>query len=294
MMTQFSVILGCPRSGTTFLVRALQPLARTEALTGLVYPPALAHLAAVPPSHEVGALLDYSLAGALEDFVDFAARSRSWALGAACSGNAGWLELLTVMRGRRRPLDAMIFKEPFLAFAPEFAYRALPEARIVHIHRDGRDCADSLERKYAVLTDEKLASLSSNEAPMGRKVDHRYVPWWVDQAAEADFLARSPFVRSVWMWREIAQRCEEFFARPDVVDSGRVLTVGYEQLMDDPIAVGHRVVAHIGLRPNRRVDRRLKTAHARSVGIHRRRRADEVAEATELARPELARLGYAT
>lgn len=292
LLTRISVILGCPRSGTTFLVRALQPLARTEALTGLIYPPALAHLAAVSPAADVQALLEYSLASALDDFVDFAARSRAWTAGAVLSGNARWSELATVLRGRRRPVDALVFKEPFLAFAPELVCRALPEARIVHIHRDGRDCADSLERKYAVLTDEKLAGLSTNEAPMGRKVDHRYVPWWVAEGAEDDFLARSPYVRSVWMWREIVRRCHDAFGRPDMADDGRVLAVGYEALMADPIAVGHAVVAHLGLTPNRGVDKRLGTAHARSVGIHRRRGQDQVVEATELAGPELARLGY--
>lgn len=288
---RYSIILGCPRSGTTFLMKALQPLPGAEVLSGLVYPPQLPHLAEKLANDEVSSLLELALAWSLEDFGLYAQRARAWAVGSWLQRNLSTRELIETIRGRRH-IESMVFKEPFLAFAPQLAYQALPGAPIVHIHRDGRDCADSLVRKYDTLTDEKLSSLRSNEAPLGRKVDHRYVPWWVAEGEEDTFLALNPYLRSVWMWREIVRRCNDFFSLPDVQSSGRVLLVSYEELMADPQGIGAGVVAHIGHESSGRVRKRLSDAHMKSVGAHKRRDPAEIAQATELAAPELDRLGY--
>lgn len=289
-MTDYAIILGCPRSGTTFLLRALQPLDGAEAVSGLVYPPQLAHLAATSTSAEVDHLLDRSLAFSLDFFRDHAAHSKGWAAGELLKRNLSARELVATVRGRRA-LRTVIYKEPFLAFAPDLAARAVPGARIVHIHRDGRDCADSLERKYGVLTDDKLTSLDTTEAPLGRKVDHRFVPWWVGEGEEDAFLAATPYLRGVWMWREMVRRCADAFDG-DGAPADRVLTVRYEDLMRDPQSVGGRVVRFLGHEPNRGVRRRLGTGHTKSIGVHRRRDPAEVARATELAGRELERYGY--
>lgn len=290
-MTDYAIILGCPRSGTTFLMRALQPLAGAEVVSGLVYPPQLAHLAATSTSPEVDHLLDRSLEFSLDFFRDHAQHSKGWAAGEALKRNLSVPELAATVRGRRE-IRTVVYKEPFLAFAPEFAARAVPGARIVHIHRDGRDCADSLERKYGVLTDERLTTLDSTEAPMGRKVDHRFVPWWVAAGEEDAFLAATPYLRGVWMWKEMVRRCADVFEPAAGIAAGRVLTVRYEELMADPQSVGGRVVRFLGHEPNRGVRSRLGTGHTKSIGVHRRRDPAEVARATELARGELERFGY--
>lgn len=288
----YASIFGCPRSGTTFLVEALEPLACSEAIAGLIFPPHLAHLAATAGRAEDVALIERSYAWALTDFGDYASRARSWALGQLLRRNIGTAEFARCLRGRRE-LRSLIFKEPFLAFAPELPYRAIAGSRLVHIHRDGRDCADSLERKYGVLTDERLGDLGSNEAPVGRPVDGRFVPWWVEVEEQDAFLAASPYVRAVWMWREMVRRSIRFAERPDVAASGRVLTVSYEGLMTAPQEIGEAVVAHLGQRSNRRVRARLADAHRASIGIHRRRTRADIDAATALAHVELQRLGYA-
>lgn len=290
--TRYSIILGCPRSGTTFLLRALEPLPRTEVLSGLVFPPQLPHLAeAMADDETVTGLIELSFLWSLDFFAEYAERAKSWVVGEWTRRNVTTAELIASLRGRRR-IESVIYKEPFLAFAPQLAYRAVPGAKIVHIHRDGRDCADSLERKYHTLTDEKLSSLRSNEAPLGRKVDHRYVPWWVAPGEEDGFLAATPYIRSVWMWREILRRCNDFFSLPDVQASGRVMSIRYEALMADPLGVGERVIAHVGGTMTKSVRTRLLTGHTRSIGAYRRRDPAEIAAATELAAPELDRLGY--
>jgi Sulfotransferase family len=287
-VTDYAIILGCPRSGTTFLARALQPLDGAEVVSGLIYPPEMAHLAATSTSAELDHLLDRSLRFSLEFFCDHAAHSRGWAAGEWLKRDLSTGELVATLRGRRQ-IRTVVYKEPFLAFAPDFSARALPGTRIVHIHRDGRDCADSLERKYGVLTDDRLTALDSTEAPLGRKVDHRFVPWWVGDGDEDAFLAATPYVRGVWMWREMVRRCADAY---DGAPADRVLTVRYEELMRDPQAVGGQVAAFLGHEVNRGVRRRLGTGHTKSIGVHRRRDPAEVAAATELAARELERYGY--
>ena len=114
-----------------------------------------------------------------------------------------------------------------------------------HLHargaRDGRDCAQSLVTTYDVLTDEKLESLDTAEAPVGRRFDHRYVPWWVEPGRDREFLGSVPYVRAIWMWKEIVRRSRAFIYDASVAASGRVLEVRYEQLGGDAASVGKSV-----------------------------------------------------
>ena len=102
-------------------------------------------------------------------------------------------------------MTRIVYKEPFFAFAPEYAYEALPSGRIVYIVRDGRDVADSLVRSYDVLTDEKLAGLGTTEAPLGRRHGRLYVPWWVEEGREGEFAVATPYVRAIWMWSAMVE-----------------------------------------------------------------------------------------
>jgi hypothetical protein len=289
-VTPHALVLGCPRSGTTFLLQALQPLDATEVLSGRIFPPHIPHLAATLPPGPERTLIETSFRWSLDDYRDWASRTPSQALAEWTRGNVSSRELLAAIR-RRRVVGSVLFKEPFLAFAPDLCF-AVPDSRIVIIHRDGRDCADSLQRKYGVLTDERLRVADSVESPIGRPYGDLVVPWWVAEGHEAEFVACSPYLRSVWMWREMVQRCDDFTARPEVAASGRVMTVRYDELMQDPLRVGRAVVAHVGHRSNRRIERRLRRAHTQSIGIHGTRSSAEVDQATELARPQLERLGY--
>jgi len=186
----------------------------------------------------------------------------------------------------------LVYKEPFLAFAPELAYEALPEGRLIYIYRDGRDVADSLIRSYDILTDEKLTDLQTNEVLIGKQIGDRYVPWWVVESEQRTFLEATPYIRAIWMWREMIRRCREFLDRPDVVASGRVLRVRYEDLMQDSLAQGQAIMEHLGARMTPRTRKLLQTAHARSIGIHKGREEAQILEAERLAGAELEGLGY--
>ncbi|HEY4811408.1 MAG TPA: sulfotransferase [Solirubrobacteraceae bacterium] len=294
MTGERAIVLGAPRSGTTFLMSALGCLPGAECVSGNLLPVGIAHLAAQDLNEQVRDGLERSFRVGLSDYLTtslYHARSAALRKWWACGRQRA--TLTTAIKGKR--IERMlIYKEPFLAFAPDYVYRALPDARLLYLFRDGRDVADSLVRTYGVLTDEKLSTLDSDEVQMGRKLGDRYVPWWVgEDAGDGErFLAASPYLRAIWMWREMVRRCGEFFDHADVKDSGRVLRVRYEDLIKDPLTQGQAIVQHLGLEMTATMRKRLATAHPRSIGIHQRSDRAELVAAEQLAGAELAALAY--
>jgi hypothetical protein len=267
----------------------LDAMPETECVSGNLIPTAIPHILNRELSPEVRQALIGTLPKALSDYLEsgaYNARTAALRKWAAAGGGLG-----RAISGKRHS-DRIVYKEPFLALAPEYPYEALPEARIVVIHRDGRDVADSLVRSYDVLTDEKLTDLQTTEAPIGRRIDDRYVPWWVAEGAEREFLDATPYVRAAWLWKEMVRRCDGFFARADVVAGGRVLQLRYEELVRDPAGVGRRLAEHVDGPVTSRMRKRLTSAHTRSIGVHRQRDPVELEAAERIAGDELRRLGY--
>ncbi len=292
MKIQYCIVLGCPRSGTTFLMQALQAVANSECVSGLLVPVSIPHLVNYSLPDYVYNVLAFELDASLQNYLDSGipysrlAALRKWIKG--CMSNN---ELFQTLR-RKRVVERIIYKEPFLSFAPEFTYRALPDCRIVHLYRDGRDCADSLVRTYSVLTDEKLMALNTSEMPLGRKYDERFVPWWVEEGEEEEFIASTPYVRAIWMWKEMVRRCHNFFSQSEVVATGRVLLVKYEDLASNKLNYGDVIVKHFGSNMNPQLQKQFKKAHPCSIGIHKSRNPQEIAAAEKIAQTELEIYGY--
>jgi DNA-binding transcriptional ArsR family regulator len=293
MSISSGVVFGAPRSGTTFLMRALEALPDVECVSGNLLPVGVVHVCAQELAPNIREALERSFAGSFQDYLESSAyRSRSAALRKWSISSRAPGALRAALKARRSE-SMLVYKEPFLAFVPDFAYRALPDARLIYLYRDGRDVADSLVRTYDVLSDEKLRRLSTNEVILGRRLGERFVPWWVAEGEDAEFLDAGQYVRAIWMWRELVRRSRRFLEREDVRASGRVLAMRYEQMMSDPLTSGQAVAAHLGQPLSPPMRRRLGGAHTNSLGIHGRREVAEIAAAELVAGAELQALGYA-
>lgn len=286
------VVLGCPRSGTTFLSRILNATPGVESMIGTLYPVALPHLA-----NHADARTKRVLAIALERSIDeYLHSGRCWSRAMSLQK---WFNAPTGLGGFRRALrgrreiDIMVYKEPMLSFAPEIVVDAFPEGRVIHIVRDGRDCANSMVHSYGSFTDDKLRPSPINlYGVLGREVDGWTVPWWVEDGQEDTFIRSTPFVRSIWMWKYVVERCTEYFKRPEVVATGNVMTVIYEDLMRSPVEEGRRILEHLGIATSGSFEKRLSTAHEGSIGKYRKRGADEIALAEDVAGEMLSAYGY--
>lgn len=288
---KYGLVLGCPRSGTTFLMTCLNALPNSECVSGHLLPVPIPHIVNCSLDSEVYAALSRTVEFAFRDYLESIAQARVPAVARWLNGAMTNQELIQALR-RKRKIERLIYKEPFLSFAPEFIYHSLPNCRIIHIYRDGRDAADSLVRRYDVLTDEKLMTLSTAEMPLGRKYDHRYVPWWVKDGSEAKFLDCTPYVRAIWMWKEMVRRCHDFFSLPEVIASERVMLLRYEDLVSNSLQYGESVAEHLGSTMNNQLQRKFKQAKTSSIGIHKRRDEREVEAGENIAKTELELYGY--
>ena len=289
----YGVVLGCPRSGTTFLMSVLGTLPDAACLTGSLLPVAVPHVLNQDISPDVRAALTVGFERSIDAYLHSGRFNSRAAVVQRWIGKPDRLRGLADVLSNNRQLRHFIYKEPFLSLAPELSYEALPSAQVVHIFRDGRDCANSLVRSYDVLSDERLGHLLGSEMRIGRKYDaHRYVPWWVAESEEDTFMESTPYVRAIWMWKYMVRRCHDFFSHPDVQDSGRVMRLRYEDLMQDPVEQGDAVAEHLGVTPTKTFYKRLKGAHTGSIGSYQRRDAAEIEAAEAIAGPELALYGY--
>ena len=286
------IVVGCPRSGTTFLSRILNATPGVESLIGTLYPVALPQLA-----NNVDARSKRVLAIALERAIDdYLHSGRCWSRAMSLqkwfNAPTGVSGLLAALKGRRE-IDIMVYKEPMLSFAPDLVIDAFPDARVINIVRDGRDCANSMVRSYGSFTDERLTESPINlYGVLGRTVRGFTVPWWVEEGKEDLFVDSSPYVRCLWMWKYVVGRCEEYFRRPEVAATGNVLHVRYEALMRNPEPEGIRILDHLGIKPSKSFKQKLLSAHESSIGNYKRRDAGEIAAAEALAGDLLTKLGY--
>jgi hypothetical protein len=240
-------VVGAPRSGTTFMAGSLGRL------------PGFVDLGEVGPLkasiHELAPLPEEEAARRIRQTLE-----RVRALGLA------------------RRLRA-IEQTPETSFVLAAALRAYPQARAVHMVRDGRDVVCSLLAKGWLSTDRPGAD-DVGIAYGG------YPRFWVEAERIEEFERASDARRAAWAWRR-------YLTAARTAVSASTLEVRYEELAAVPHAVAEPLAGHLG------VDRdllaqALADVHAESVGRWRRDLSEkQLADVEAEAGPLLRELGYA-
>ena len=289
----YGVVLGCPRSGTTYLMSVLNAIPTLECMNGTLLPIAVPHVVNHELANDVYDALTVGFERALDDYLHSGRyHSRAAAVQKWLRAPSGIANLLRALQGQRALPQRMIYKEPFLSLAPRFVVDALPDAPIVHIVRDGRDCANSLVESYDVLSDEKLTHLKGSEMRLGRSYDERYVPSWVEEGRDEQFISSSPYARAIWMWKAMVGRCRAVYGIEGEKTNGQVMVLRYEDFMQDPLAHGRAVLQHFGVAPTPAFEKRIAAARTSSIGKYRQRPAAEIEAAERVAMEELKAYGY--
>lgn len=237
-------VVGSPRSGTTFLAGAIGSLPGFVDL-GEVPPlkAAVPGLAALPPA-------------------DAARRLR---------------RILAVARrvglvGAVRAVE----QTPEVAHLVDVAASAYPEARIVHIVRDGRDVVCSLLEKpwLRPVTGADDAGIAYGA----------YARFWVEPERREEFEGASDARRAAWAWRRYVTAVRE--ARSPVAE------VRYERIAEDPSGVARELATELDA-PSAPLAEALGRAHGVSIGRYRHDLTeDELADVLGEAGDLLRELGY--
>ena len=236
-------VVGSPRSGTTFLAGAIGAVPGFADLTEVT------PLKAAIPS--LGGLPEREAAVRIRTILE---RVRA----------------LTLVRGVRG-----VEQTPETAFVLGAALRAYPEARAVHVVRDGRDVVCSLlERGWL-----SAGRAGGDDARLPYGADARF---WVRPDERGAFEAASDAARAAWAWRAYVSAARSAH--------DRVLEVRYESLAGEAT----RIAEHLDVEAAP-LAASLSRFHDGSIGRFRQDLSSErLADVERFAGPLLHELGYET
>lgn len=282
------LIVATPRSGTTFISRAMDHAHRTRSVVGDLILPVTCSLHALSLSRG-----ETDFAEAIEHGFESELRRRSAinsrfdALHRLMTKRNSAKFLISNMR-RQQSFERFVFKEPFLSLSPKLAMCSGAEG-IFWIIRDGRDVANSLVTTYNVLTDNDLKLCRSNENPVKtiRKVGNLHIPWWVKDADVDVFVRSAPYVRAGMLWAFTAESCRAAFRKEKVVSQQR-----YEDLMADPVYCRTEIQNFLHVPQTAHLTKACASASSKFIGRFKRRDPSEVAELENVIGDTLSQFGY--
>jgi endonuclease YncB( thermonuclease family) len=212
-------VVGSPRSGTTFLAGAIGSL------------PGFVDLGEVAP-------LKAAIPELYAEPSELAARR--------IRGILTVTRRLSLVGGRRA-----VEQTPETAFVSRAAALAFPEARFVHIVRDGRDVACSLlERGWL-----RAGRGGGDDAGLPYGAGARF---WVEPERREEFRAASDARRAAWAWRR-------YVSAARAAPAERLHELRYEALTADPAGTA-RVLAGFLDAPVNELSQELRAARDTSVG----------------------------
>lgn len=286
-------ILGCPRSGTTFLSKCLAAIDDLEEFVGILVPPRFMHLIG---STEEKELKENLLLVTRDIFWQSFWRRRMFRHQKLMQVIKRHASLFSLFEKPEMNGAIFCYKEPFLCFAARDFADHYPNAKFIHIIRDGRDNADSMDRSYPhalsneVLQDEGLTKNNISEIGIWRRYKGFSIPWWVNPGEEVQFIGFSKYERNFLMWAEMVKRAREI---KQIVPKERYLEIKYENFVQNPFYFSQQILKFLGKDSNKRMDAQLKKAFSTSIGINKRISSeDKVRMAEKIAYPLLQELGY--
>ncbi len=167
---------------------------------------------------------------------------------------------------------------PETSFVLAVVLRAYPQAKAVHMIRDGRDVVCSL------LEQGWLGAQRGGGDDVGAPYGE-HARFWVEPERVAEFKGASEARRAGWAWRR-------YLTAARAAAPAATVEVRYEELTADPDATARKIAEHIGADPAP-LCQALRAAHDLSVARWRRDLTDEqVADVEAEAGPLLHELGY--
>lgn len=118
-------------------------------------------------------------------------------------------------------------KTPRNSFIIPFLHKTFPDAKFVHIIRDGKDVALSLLKKPWYRADSEDLDLSE---PGGYKYGP-YARFWVEKERVHEFEATSDIHRCIWLWRRYI---ESILTNANYLPASQYYELRYEELVANP------------------------------------------------------------
>jgi Sulfotransferase family len=156
----------------------------------------------------------------------------------------------------------MIEQTPEATFAIPALALAYPEARFVHLQRDGRDVVSSLIASGWLRPGRTGSTRDDAGQPYGE-----HARFWVEPERRDEFAAASEATRCAWAWRRYEGAAQSLLG--DLPE--RSLHLRYEQLVLDPGEHAARVAGFLGTTDRTgEIQREFGSAFATSVGRYGR------------------------
>lgn len=285
---KYYLIVAPPRSGTTFLSRAMDHAHRTRSVVGDLILPVTCSLHALSRQRGDREFSDAIEHGFESELVRRSGiNSRFEAVHRFVTSRQRMVPTACALM-RTQAADRFVFKEPFLSVSPTLALTQLTFG-VFWILRDGRDVANSLVNSYDVLTNDDLRTCRSNENPVksDRNVGDLYIPWWVSDLDVDLFAASTPYVRAGMMWAFMTEACHEAFAGDD-----RVTQTHYEELVSNPQFCQQTIEAFLHVSTTAPLVKACKAASGGSIGAFQRRERSEIQALESAIGSTLERCGY--
>jgi hypothetical protein len=202
-------ILGCPRSGTTFLGEVL------EALPNATY-------YFEPPIMKYFSRLVFQKKASLAQ----TRRLYHW----------GFRALLLMAPGKG---PRVIEKNPTHTWIAEDLLRIFPDALFVIINRDGRDVSVSLAEKPWHRRD----SLGSGRREPGGYIYGPYPHFYIEPERGDEYIGTSDLHRCIWIWRRHVEETERL---KKTLPAESQFRLSYEELILKPEETLDRMLAFLG------------------------------------------------